>query len=141
MTPNPRNYPVDRQVVTLNSMTDGPGPNAVSQESCDVLVWDERETWCEFWEWPTHHRRTHCFSTACSPESFKHFALGDILDLGWEVVSCTTVRCGFLWLSEARIWTFRRTIRWLRDGSGTRFIGHRVTPTMPKQFHERDDGY
>lgn len=110
-------------------------------EAWDTLVWDERRDWCEFWEWPTHHRRARHFSRACSPGSFHQFALSDLFHHGWEVVSCVPVRCGFLWLDQSRVWTMRRKVTWRRVGTETSYVGTRETPRMPDQPHEDDDGY
>lgn len=101
-----------------------PSPDATPMETWDVLVWDTRNTYYHFWEWPTF---------ACQVGHLKRgFEFSDILRLGWEPMSGAPVRHGFLWLQESKVWTFRKKVVWLRDGTETRFTGHRVTPKMHK---------
>ena len=50
-------------------------------------------------------------------------------------ISCTVVRHGFLWLSEAKFWTFTRPSAWIRHGTEACFFGTRATPSMSE--HKR----
>lgn len=105
----------------------------------DVLVWDERNPWCNISEWPTRSWKTFYLSPPFAPvvEHNPNRALCRLLDDGWEVTSCSIVKHGFLWLKESRYWTMTRRIEWLRDGTETRFAGRRVTPSV---FRDEDEG-
>lgn len=87
-----------------------------TMEAWDIMKWDSRHAHVTVYEWPT--LRVPHVSTI--------LRLGD-----WEVVSCSVVRCGFLWLDEAYIWTFRKRILWVCKGDETSFVGTRVTPQLP----------
>jgi hypothetical protein len=119
---------------------EGPSPEATRMETQDVLLWDDRNEWCEVSEWPTRGFRTYYLSPPLSsvpPTVSPTRHLAHILDAGWAVASCSVVQHGFLWLKQARVWTFTRRVEWLRDGSEESFVGSRVTPSM---FKDEDEG-
>lgn len=128
--------PRPRRVYNLG---DPPSPDAVPMESFDVLVWDTRKAECEFWEWPTHGRRELRFnrSHAGTRGDSDDYILSELLRRGWEPVSCAPFQYGTFIAKEARLWTFRKRVKWLRDGTETSYVGHRVTPTEATQSHER----
>jgi len=130
---------MERRSVNLADLNAGPGPDAVPMETSDILIWDSRNAWASFREWPTYGFRSLQLTDHPDPHYRESNALSTILQHDWEVVSVSVVRCGFLWLSEAKVWVFKRRVVWLRDGSETSFVGHRMTPAMPKQAHESDE--
>lgn len=121
------------------NLGDPPSPDAVPMDTTDILVWDTRKAECEFWEWPTHGRRVMRFNPRRSPNSKEDYILSELLRKGWEPVSCAPFQYGTFFVKEARLWTFRKPVRWLRDGTETSFVGHRVTPTEAEQSHERGE--
>ena len=97
----------------------------------DVLVWDERDAWCNISEWPTRSWHTFFFVPSFAKNAYAPTRiLCLLLDSGWKVASCSVVKHGFLWLKETRVWAMTRHVDWVRDGSETSFVGHRVTPSM-----------
>jgi len=113
-----------------------PSPDAVPEIAFDVLLWDDSQPQFECRQWPTYARKVFDFSEVLHDNYTadrqwrlsKQFS--DLLRNGWEPVSSAPSHHGFLWLKTSTIWTFIKRVEWLRDGSTTSFVGHRVTPSM-----------
>jgi hypothetical protein len=109
--------------------TNEPEPTPVTRT--EVLIWDERETWCKIAEWPGWGWKEYLFARMINDTAFRPTVMPFLLDQGWSVVSCSVVPHGFLWLKQARVWTLTRPVTWLRYGTEeSHRMGERTPPTM-----------
>jgi hypothetical protein len=118
-----------------------PGQNSTTRlETFDVLIWDESHDHAEYREWSTYARYVHHFEHSAVRESslwINSSRFSELLRLGWQPMSMSIRRYGFLWLKETRVWTFNKRVEWDREGTVTSFVGSRVTPAMPR--NDSDD--